>query len=610
MGNRDRVIQDVDDIRDADGLIRYAVAARLAYLDVYYDINQSVVARATGIGEGNLSSALSGRSRLSDAMLSRLDEAIIGLEPDTDHGGGLSSLPIRLRGLTGRASLVARIPPSWTWEMLQDPPRTEFGVLIQSSALLSMFLGVGQTERGTRRVRQQYAAQISKIMEQLIPIGVAPPTPRNIDALLLLGGLGKYSFDVAKGILEGEIRKSPLGFRVWRAVTNLVQLSKDDSALVGNIKPWVKDLLEAAEGLREKSAYPGRSLDLELAISIPPGWSPPGQDDWVRNVLLTRAKNRTATIRERGTAALGLWQRAFDIDPDNLDDVKEQLRGLIGEFASSDARKDAAGGMQWVAATLRHVIDNTTAVCNHWPDTPGAAWLAVVHDAAESLGNPIPDYILPATKKLFRHMLLQNHGVKRRHAIDTLVAGGWVEPITQALEKVLLSRDVEAWLRVRVLFALGFLQQRDETVARILTTACNDAHAKLIAPDRDPTSAEISEMHAALFALGDCFGAGFGAPDVPGATRIVRRETEDTLRDLVTGGQISSRERHLIARAVAYLLTVSAQDQEHNQKDISQELLEELGKHPDEVTREFSKWALSFRFGKDGRVQPLMQAVR
>ena len=37
----------------------------------------------------------------------------------------------------------------------------------------------------------------------------------------------------------------------------------------------------------------------------------PAKDDWVSQALLARARNNEATIRERGTAAMGLWQRAL-----------------------------------------------------------------------------------------------------------------------------------------------------------------------------------------------------------------------------------------------------------------------------------------------------------
>lgn len=41
---------------------------------------------------------------------------------------------------------------------------------------------------------------------------------------------------------------------------------------------------------------------------------PGGEDDWVGEALLARAKNAEATIRERSTAAMGLCNEWPDID--------------------------------------------------------------------------------------------------------------------------------------------------------------------------------------------------------------------------------------------------------------------------------------------------------
>jgi hypothetical protein len=63
------------------------------------------------------------------------------------------------------------------------------------------------------------------------------------------------------------------------------------------------------------------------------------------------------------------------------------------------------------------------------------------------------------------------------------------------------------------------------------------------------------------------------------------------------------------ARSAAYLLTVTAQPREGDEKDLSQELLEKLSDHPDQVTARLSKWALSFRFAPDGEVRPMLAAA-
>jgi hypothetical protein len=98
----------------------------------------------------------------------------------------------------------------------------------------------------------------------------------------------------------------------------------------------------------------------------------------------------------------------------------------------------------------------------------------------------------------------RGHGavVYRRHAIDALLAGGWTLPVTRALEQVLVHPEAEPWLRCRALFALGFLQERDIGVERILREAYERAHQALQA---DQSRSAASEMHAVLFAIGDCF---------------------------------------------------------------------------------------------------------
>jgi hypothetical protein len=62
------------------------------------------------------------------------------------------------------------------------------------------------------------------------------------------------------------------------------------------------------------------------------------------------------------------------------------------------------------------------------------------------------------------------------------------------------------------------------------------------------------------------------------------------------------------ARAAAYLLTVTAQPSAGG-TDFSKEALEKLLRHPDPLTSRFSKWALGFRFARDGSVRPLVAAA-
>src|SRR5205823_5256887 len=104
---------------------------------------------------------------------------------------------------------------------------------------------------------------------------------------ILLGMLASYALDRhVKWLLDSELRASPLGFRVWRAITKLVLLNAR-SAHTDAPKAWVRRLIGDSEDLRKSSLSPGRSLDLELAIEqqIPVcnDW-PDGGNTWFRNV--------------------------------------------------------------------------------------------------------------------------------------------------------------------------------------------------------------------------------------------------------------------------------------------------------------------------------------
>lgn len=146
----ERIEQRITDISSPDELIRYATAAQFIRLKDM-GIHQNVVARATGIGTGNLSNCLNGTQTLTPDKLEKLDQSIVALAPAMDYTGRLCSLSMRLRGLEGRTAPVATIPPSWTWEMLQKISDRKFEVLIQSSALLSMFLAVEGEQGRVRR---------------------------------------------------------------------------------------------------------------------------------------------------------------------------------------------------------------------------------------------------------------------------------------------------------------------------------------------------------------------------------------------------------------------------------------------------------------------------
>jgi hypothetical protein len=621
----DRICPQVADITSVNQLLSYATAGQLAQLlRDRPDVSQAKVAYAAGLGgkPHNAGAALSAalRDGPTDKQLQGLDEIISALAPDLDGTGGLSSLALRMSG-EGRDhitrqprdqtknSVIAHVPASWTGDILRELPADDHGVLIQASALLSAFRAAERMHDGhgsVARLRDRHREEIGWLVRRLILVTEVPPTPRNYDAQILLGSLASYAFKVMKPHLENELRHSPLGFRVWRAITKLVTLNREDSEHTDELKSWVRQLIRDSEDLRQDSLYAGRSLDLELAISVPPAWSPPDHD-WAGEALLTRATNPFATLRERGTAAMGLWQRAINEKRPDLEETERKLRDLSKQFRDHPDRQDVPAGLRWIAATLDQVMDQRVAVCNVWPAVD-EDWFRHVQAAAAELGDyGIPDHLLPGTKNLFRQMILQNAGVYRRQAIETVITSGWSDPIIKALARLLKNEQGESWLRIRALFALGFLQRPDQAVEDCLVAACKHVHASL-GEDLDeqgaPPRARRTEMHTALVAVGDCFGA-MGAE----RAKSVRDALHELLDDLCTTEKPWAMINRRPIRAAAYLLTATAQPRQGDRKDFSQELLEKLSRHPDDVTARFSRWALSFRFAPDGKIRPVLAAA-
>ena len=608
-------IPAIDDITDTEDLVRFAVAAQLGLVKAWHpSVSQNSIERSAYLSTGALTKKLRGdktngyrRTPFSDDELRQLDDAFVAVK--LEHAGGLSAMGVRLRGRGDTwANLDARVPPGWADEMLAHPSTRELGVMLQATALTAR---VRAAYRAKRPVNQHHEADIKRTVRQLVHIGSAPPTRRNVEALILLGTLAGYTFAQMQGVLRDELA-SPLGFRVWRAVTKSVLLAPKNNgatpaADVQHLENFVFDQLQKAEQLREISLYPGRSLDLELAIIVPRSWSEKNEINWVRKVLLDRATNEHATLRERGTAAFGLWQRAVTGDDPDREQVRGHLLKLIDEF-QHHAREDIAEGLRWTAITLQRCLDDEMAVCNRWPDAD-APWFRVVMDAAASLERQaIPPEVRPGARKLFEHILLQNAGVYRRQAIETLIAAGLAKYVTPALTQVLEREQGEHWLRIRALFALGFMQCRDDQVARALADACNRIYRRLnsTAP-ADYPPALITELHAALFAIGDCFGPREAADEA----RNVRNLISTMLRELVTEQKTLSDEMRPIARAIAYLLTVTAQPRTTPMRpDLAQELLMVLKDHTDEVTRKLSEDALNFRFTAQGKIRPLLDADR
>lgn len=614
---RERVSTDVSDISSVSQLLSYATAGQLAQLQRRWPrISQAMIAHVAGLG-GNpryAGAALSTAIRVgpTDGQLEKLDEIIGALAPDVDGTGGLCSLALRL-SMEGRGkamdNLTAHIPASWAGTVLKDPPSDDVGVLVQASALLAAFQATEKMEEAggsPTNPRDRYAEEMKQLVRRLILISVAPPTSRNYDAQIMLGNLASYAFEPMRETLDAELRYRPMGFRVWRAVNKLVKLARSEHSEA--LKGWVQQLIGDSEELRKVSLYAGRGLDLDLAITVPAGWSPPG-DDWVGRALLTRAHNPEATIRERGTAAMGLWQRAIIDERPDIAETEAELRKLITEFRDPGTRPDAAAGLRWVAATLEQAIEERAAVCNSWPDVD-EPWFHHVQEAASELDKArIPAHLLTGTRNLFLHMILQNAGVHRRQAIETVVTSGWNEPVARALGSLLRREQTEAWLRIRAQFALGFLHKRDMSVEDCLTRACQHAWRNLWrtegTADGPPPRSHVTEMHSSLFAVGDCFGVE-GAEE---RAKSARDSVAGILTDLagLAGDQALMLRR--ATRAAAYVLIFTAQPrQPKERKDLSEVLLERLSGHPDEVTARLSRWALSFRFAPDGTIRPLLEA--
>jgi hypothetical protein len=616
------ITQDITDISSADQLLRYAAAGQLLPLEENGYTHERI---AVGAGLGSLPRsagpvlATALRSRFTAKQLSGLDEIIGALAPELDRAGRLSSLAVRLsadqRADNGESHaarfretvLPLRVPPSWTRRMLASHPATETGVLMDASGVLSEFVAAGRMGQpgAIGGLRRRHATDLDGLTRRLILLSSGPPTWRNYEAQTLLGMLASYAFDQVRDSLERKLRYSPLGFRIWRAVTRLVQFSEDEPR-TEDIRDWVRELLRDSGGLRKRSLHAGSSYDLELALTVPLAWSPPG-DDWVGEALRRRARDPEVTLRERGTAVMGLWQRAVTVGHPDLTDIETELRELIADFKAADSRPDARLGLQWIAATLEHVIDMRTAVCNDWPDVD-EPWYRHVRNAADELGKGgIPGHLLAGTKNLFLHMILQNAGMYRRHAIETVVTSGLNRPVAAALVSLLRNETQEAWLRVRVQAALGFMQRNDVSAQTDLTRACLQAHRKLAsaASLQPPERAITTEVHASLFAVADCFGAATGG------TR--GRDARELLRPALTGLAEAKGDHAAIlrrpTRAAAYLLALTAQPRLNGKKDLSEELLERLASHPDPVTRRLSSWVLSFRFADDGTVRPLLAAA-
>ena len=598
----------LDTITDDESLIRYAATAQIANLDVEHGINQAEIADTMKVDQAYLTKALKQQPTLD--FLHRLDTALKVLVPDTP--AGLVTFAARLRKLRDRDSVGARVPISLVPRLLKKHFTDPEMVIIQASALLSMFHGAFNHEH---EVADRYQTEIAEIADRLILIGITPPTPDSVKALLLLGNIGSFAFPYVQPCLERELHTNPLGFRVWRAATAVVwgtdarasalaappendgsttrpAKGSEKSAiraahrqagleeLTRQVQEWMSVQLGQAAELRKRSIYPARSLDLETAKAIPVRWTPPG-DDWAARMLLERARMSEASIRERGSAALGYWARALqhhDLRNDRaaLDRARAELTEVATQLENASETEDL--GHRWVAATLRDNMKNDRKVSNTWPTSGSqpAEFRAVVDRAMNEL-NVLPRRIQTATKFMFQHSLLQNAGVYRRRAVDTLRVTGWSSSLIRAYGQV-LERSDDDWLKCRALFAIGFLQARHSRVATTLEAAAAKAEGRL-----DGSRGRVGVMHDALFAAGDSFGA---ADATPAQVSEIRARLDPIVARLLANDV--GRAQPALSRAIAYLTWVTARADPPR----SQEILEELSGFGDDVTASTAKWAL------------------
>jgi hypothetical protein len=603
------VVHDIDDIIRGDDLVRYAVHAQLHRVDCTPD---QIVGPNSPIDKSELMRCLAGSGAFPAHTLRALDDVILAIGGSKSHIGGLAPFASRMRELTDHAGVSVRVPGGWTRDSMRTKSNDEIHILVQASTLLNRFVVASDAGFPLDTIHQQNAVALDHLVERLILMAGGPPTPRHYEAQALLGSLAKFAFNIVLDQLQASIQHSPLGFRSWRSLTKLVMIARNDvqegnEDLAHSLKEPMRRLVEGATKLRDRSINPGRSLDLEMFIAVPWDWA--GEDrtgDKISHVLYERAIDNHATLRERGTAAMGLWQRAFDNHRADDRRIRAQVLELVAAFDDPERRPDIANGLSWVARTLDSVIKKNVAVCNEWPsvDEP---WYRAVFDAADVLmQRGIPPALLPGTRNLFLHALLQNAGVERRKAIDALRCGGLVEPVAQAFAGLLQDVRTEPWLRVRVLFALGFLQVRDHITEADLVDAC--ARAIDVVAEGRPNPSQIVELQTALFAIGDVFGVtGVEDQDAIDLAGQVRNNLAFNLTDLVDRQLLHDSGRHMVARALAYMLTFTAQP---GRNDLSKRLLGVLREHPDTVTRRFCEWALGFRFADDHTIRPLLYGIQ
>lgn len=307
--------------------------------------------------------------------------------------------------------------------------------------------------------------------------------------------------------------------------------------------------------------------------------------DWAGDVLRRRARDKSATLRERGTAAFGLWERAIaSEEPAWIAAAEAELQQVTAQLLAENGERPGAA---WVAKVLQENIRRRRAILTDWPDLDDPAQ-RIVKQAQEEL-QEVPHRVREATGKLLEHAILKNAGVYRRRAIETLRAGGFAEQAARAVAVVVRNAETESWLRVRALFALGFLQDREAAVQGVLREACSSAWNKLKDMERDDSQAFrvlVIELHTAIFAIGDCFGDPAASDEADTVRRSIDNLLEELIREVT-----SDKQSHLtpIGRAIAYLVGSTA----HVNVAASRRLLEQIVELNDEVTKALGEWGMA-----------------
>lgn len=525
LGERAHSPWAVSDLSDPEGLIRFALKAQIRRLG----IEQKKISELEGVDESTLSRYLNAQTnRIRPESLEKIDSLLVAsaMGRGVATTGGLATFARRVRGTADPVAPAATIPPGWTADVLFEASEDDLHNLVQGSALLTMFNAGDRVGLRARDLRQARERELRQTLRGLCHVAQEPPTSRTFEAQRLVAGLGMYAFDLAWEEMARSLEGDMLGFRVWRTVTKMVQSVADRPNLgdyVGRTLPSrVRGLLASGDRLRDLSAFPARSLDMETAISIPDSWI--ATTDWAGDALFRRAAGTKGTVRERATSAHGLINS-------ELTGRRRAARGLVDEFrqeATTRGADPSAGGYAWAASTLQAHLDREILPQHGWPlsDEP---WRAAVERATAALAAlQMHSDLLPGVQQLFQHVILQNDGVLRRTAIDTVVAGNASEYVAHALGLLLDDYETPLWLRVRAIFALGFLRHRTIEVKDTLVRA---AHKSFKAMLESPSLSAGVEMHDVLFALGDCLGAR--SPHAPRLATGAVIETGDIFEYLI-----------------------------------------------------------------------------